>query len=369
MNNKNIILVEDCREDAEVILRIFSKIEKSQFKVKHIDSYEDAIEYINNHVCDLVLLDLNLPDSPGGIDTLKEIQEEIEEIPIIVLTGLNDDSIGNEAIKFGAQDFLLKNRLDEWMLEKSIIYAIDRHNQTYELKLHHRELQLFSKIVRHDLREPTRVLLPLIDGFIKKYIDVEDEGAKKYLKLITQSSNKLEEIIKDLYIYCGISIRPVEVEEIDFKLLVDRVLKNKASLINELSAEIEVDVVAKIYGDNLQIECLLQALLDNALKYCKKTVRPNIKLKSSLSSDEQKVFITVSDNGLGIDKKYLSKIFTVFQSLHDDSSELHRNGMGLGICRIVCEKHGGGISVDSSLGEGSTFKIELMNNKRDVIDG
>jgi len=124
MQNIKILLIEDNLDYAQLIKRILSKKTSSAMEVEHHDTFSGGYERASRGGIDLILLDLDLPDS-GNIDTLLSISE-VTDVPIIVLTGTDDESLALKAVQSGAQDYLMKGQVDARLLVRSIRYAIER---------------------------------------------------------------------------------------------------------------------------------------------------------------------------------------------------------------------------------------------------
>jgi len=120
-----VLLVEDNLGDARLLYEGFSEAPPGQFQMTHVRRLSEAMEYLWEETCDMVLLDLGLPDS-HGIDTLRLVRAQSPGVPIVVLTGFEDETMGDQALKEGAQDYLVKGRVDSRLLARSIRYAIAR---------------------------------------------------------------------------------------------------------------------------------------------------------------------------------------------------------------------------------------------------
>ena len=118
-------MIEDDESDAFLIEEHLASSKMSDFEVVHIDRVSKVEEQTAETSFDVALLDLSLPDS-FGLDTLFKLKDRIENIPIIVLTGNEDLKIAHTAIQEGAQDYLIKGSIDDKLLEKSILYALER---------------------------------------------------------------------------------------------------------------------------------------------------------------------------------------------------------------------------------------------------
>ena len=136
----NILLIEDNPGDAQLV-KIYMKDAAFKYELFVADTFFEGMDILNKHDIDIVLLDLSLPDSQG-FKTLNRYLETVQNIPVIVLTGVNNEIVGNQAVKAGAQDFLVKGQLDGKLLGRAIRYAIQRHKEVQKLEDTKRELTI-----------------------------------------------------------------------------------------------------------------------------------------------------------------------------------------------------------------------------------
>lgn len=129
----NILLIEDNTQDVFLFKEILLETELKKSRVINVPSLSEAYKLINKKKFDVIMLDLGLPDSMG-IETYTELSKKVNGVPVIVLTGHSDKSIGIHAVKCGAQDFLPKAELNESLLSRSIMYAIERVRMIKRLK-------------------------------------------------------------------------------------------------------------------------------------------------------------------------------------------------------------------------------------------
>jgi DNA-binding response OmpR family regulator len=120
-----VLLIEDNRGDYELILKMLEKSESSEFELIHTPRLSSGIELLENNTFDAILLDLGLPDSEG-LESFNVVLKKHPEIPTIILTGLANEEIGIQAIKYGAQDYLVKGEFNGKLLIRAIQYAIER---------------------------------------------------------------------------------------------------------------------------------------------------------------------------------------------------------------------------------------------------
>lgn len=127
-----VLLVEDSPTDALLLTEALGDERSMQFRTAHAETLADAMNRLQEQAFDLILLDLGLPDSQG-LETFARMHDHAPQIPIIVLTGLDDDTLAIQAVKEGAQDFLTKGRVDRYWLVRNIRHALERHQMYLEV--------------------------------------------------------------------------------------------------------------------------------------------------------------------------------------------------------------------------------------------
>jgi len=236
----------------------------------------------------------------------------------------------------------------------------DSLNETLnQLKLSNQELSQFAFIASHDLQEPLNTIVGLLDFYIDENKDALNEESREYFKLISESTYRMKQLIRDLLEYSRLG-RTKELVEFSCKNIVEKVIEDMNTTIHENNANIITDnLPANMKGFLTEFRLLIQNLFSNAIKFRKKDVNPIIKI----SCDEDANFwkFSVTDNGIGIDDHYFDKIFVIFQRLHS-RQEYQGNGIGLAHCKKVVELHQGRISVESEVGEGTTFHFTISKN-------
>ena len=131
--NIRVLLVEDNEEHAQLLRRLLVEADDPIFEVTHFTALRPALDALDMPGFDLVLLDLSLPDS-DGIDTFLRMQDRAPDLPIVVLTGMDDEALAVETVHRGAQDYLVKGRVDDRVLVSSMRYALERKKAQHELK-------------------------------------------------------------------------------------------------------------------------------------------------------------------------------------------------------------------------------------------
>jgi len=131
--NIKVLLVEDNEEHAQLLERLLVESNNPVFQVMQFSALRPALDAVEMPGFDLVLLDLSLPDS-DGLETFLRMQNRAQDLPIVVLTGLDDEALAVETVQRGAQDYLVKGRVDDRILVRSLLYALERKRAQYELK-------------------------------------------------------------------------------------------------------------------------------------------------------------------------------------------------------------------------------------------
>jgi signal transduction histidine kinase len=252
-----------------------------------------------------------------------------------------------------------------------------------ELERSNRELQDFAFVASHDLQEPLRKIQAFGDLLKTEFGKELGTEGRDFVERMQNASRRMNGLISDLLTFSRVTTKAQPFTPVDLAEVAGEVIGDLEARIKQTGGTVEVGALPTIDADPMQMRQLLQNLIANALKFHRPNDPPVVRLSgqhlSSLSipADEQAenangnghqevppeemdgfYQITVADNGIGFDEKYLDRIFTPFQRLHV-RSEFEGTGMGLAVCRKIVERHGGAITARSQPGVGSTFLITL----------
>ncbi len=214
------------------------------------------------------------------------------------------------------------------------------------------ELQRFAYALAHDLTTPLRGISTLTELLVHRNIETLDESSKECAQMIVRRVQRTLSMIKGLLDYAAAGEEPEERVLVDCNDLVNRAMEDLDSAIKECGAEITVDPLPLIPAKGSHLVQVFSNLMSNALKYRPSVRRPQIHISASERRDDW-VFC-VSDNGIGLDMQYADEIFGMFRRLHRDES-YPGNGIGLALCKMIVERHGGRIWVESEIGRGCRF--------------
>jgi len=235
-------------------------------------------------------------------------------------------------------------------------YSQKKDMLNQELVTKNEELSSFAGVVAHDIKAPIRTIGSFIQ-LLRKHI-LQDGDVKQYLNFIEKSNQQLNTLIDDLLAHARTGKYFKEIELVDLNQIIHFVRNNLTHIINKKSAIIKAEQLPKILANTTAIIQLFQNLIANSIKFSKDAQAPIIEITSQIGIDFRTIII--SDNGIGIEQKYLNKIFDPLTKLHS-KDKYEGSGLGLATCKKIIERLGGTIEVESTLNEGSIFKIHFPN--------
>jgi PAS domain S-box-containing protein len=239
--------------------------------------------------------------------------------------------------------------------EADLVQKIDELNRSNQ------ELEQFAYVASHDLQEPLRMVASYTQLLSKRYKGKLDSDADEFIAFAVDGANRMQRLIQDLLTYSRVGKRGLELHDVSSDRALQQALKNLSAVVEERGAVVTHDPLPVVKADEVQLVQLFQNLVGNAIKYQGAGV-PHVHIFAQRSGTS-KWTISVRDTGLGISPEFFERIFGMFQRLHK-RDEFEGTGMGLAICKKIVERHGGSISVESQLGEGSTFRFDLVGSER-----
>lgn len=261
------------------------------------------------------------------------------------VTGHSLEYMGRDCMLVVCVDVTQNEHLNEELLKRA-----------KELEISNADLERFAYVASHDLQEPLRMIASFLALLDKKYHDKLDDKARQYIHFAVDGAKRMRQIILDLLEFSRLGGNDGDREHIDLNELVDEFKLLRRRLINETSAVIHCDKLPVILAHRPPVTLVFHNLLDNALNYSKKGVKPEIWV-SYLDRGDNWEF-AIRDNGEGIEKEYFDKIFVIFQRLHNHES-IPGSGMGLATTKRIIESYGGKIWLESTPDEGSTFYFSV----------
>ena len=279
----------------------------------------------------------------------------------IVITALHDDD-GNVLGFTKVTRNLTERKFTEDTL-KEYAEKIEKHNE--ELQRINKELDSFAYMASHDLQEPLRKIRTFSNIILSREKENFSPEAANYFDRIILSVNRMQTLIDSLLNYSRAGTAQMVLEPTDLNILIQDVKKDLSETIGEKQAVIIYNQLPTLKVHRLQFHQLFSNLIENAIKYSRSNVNPEIKIETAnfINKDKKEfIRITVQDNGIGFEQQYAADIFKLFQRLHG-KSEYSGTGIGLAICKKIVENHNGTITAAGQPGKGSAFIIEMpLNN-------
>ncbi|MEM8772700.1 MAG: ATP-binding protein [Pseudomonadota bacterium] len=214
----------------------------------------------------------------------------------------------------------------------------------------------FTYSVSHDMKAPANTIKLLLNE-IAFGMEKVDQDTANLLKLAQGTIDRMTGLVEDVLVYSRTVGRDIEMCSISLPDVIEQITADLRSEIETSGASIHVGPLPVVRGNPMQVRMLLQNLIANAIKFRKADTTPEIRITCE-NNGEERVVLSVRDNGIGIDPQNHERIFSLFERLHV-RTEYPGSGLGLTLCKRIIANHGGNISVESSLGEGAAFNLSL----------
>lgn len=228
--------------------------------------------------------------------------------------------------------------------------------RTAQLESRNRELQEFAFAASHDLNEPLRKIQVFSKLVLSRKRDQLDDECRDYLTRMEGAANRMQSLLDALLSYSRVTTHGREFVPVALNQVIRDAEADLELAIRNSGGRLEISALPTVKGDPEQLRQLFQNLIANAMKYRRKDIAPLVRIRVEGKGRFHRIY--VEDNGIGMEGKYLEKIFLPFQRLHG-RTEYDGIGMGLAICRKIVERHSGGIRATSTPGEGSAFIVTL----------
>lgn len=375
----NVLVVEDNMGDFVLIEAYLSE----KFELIHAKTAQEAetrILSFEKDELDIILLDLSLSDMRGK-ELIQKIVSASKLTPVIILTGFSDLKFSIKSLNMGVSDYLIKDELTSVLLQKSILYAKERHasfkklkesemkleelnqqlenkveERTRQLKIVNNELESFSYSVSHDLRAPLRSIDGFSQAVLEEYSDKLDETGIGYLNRVRTASQKLSYLIDEFLKLARVTRSEMQTSQVNLSSITESIVNTMKNYDSSRNVDLLIEADLTDVADPSQIKIVLQNLLDNSWKYTSKTEKATITF-GSCEKDGKRVYY-VKDNGSGFNMNYANKLFLPFQRLHHEN-DYPGTGIGLATVKRIIDRHNGEVWAEAEPDKGATFYFTL----------
>jgi signal transduction histidine kinase len=361
-----VLLIEDNPGDADLVrLRLVEN--KPTVAVNCVQRLSDGLASLSEQPPSVILLDLNLPDSQGA-ETFRKVLQSAPDVPVVILSGQDDEALAIKALHQGVQDYLVKGSLTRGELDRAMRHAVERQALLRSLEMS-RKQQLefknqFLSHVSHELRTPLTCIHQyaalLVDGLAGE-VNFEQ---REHLRIILRSVNQLGAMVRDLLEASRAESGKIRLEQrcvaIGDVVRLAVTMTQGAAREKRVGLEVAVeDSMPFVHGDPDRILEVLINLTENAIKFTPAEGAVTVRA-CRIPTDPDFVCISVTDTGCGIKPEARTLIF---ERLYQDPNAVdnHRKGLGLGlfIAKELVTLHGGRIWLASDGATGSTFSVTL----------
>jgi signal transduction histidine kinase len=360
-----VLLVEDNPADALLLQEYLSEVSGADFEPHHRECLADALDFLRERVCDVILLDLGLPDSQG-LETLTRLQPRASDITVLVLTGNNDEELGLKAVQAGADEYLVKNQIQAPLLGKAIRYAMERR-QMGRAVARAEKLQALGTLaggIAHDFNN----ILLTVSGNAKLALEELPKEHPAYDKVleIAKAGSRGAALTQKIWSFSHQQQMNRQVVQIDSA--VEEALRRLRTILPariEIKKNLPANLPA-VSGDASQIQQIIMNLGSNAadaigercgtLEISASAIHLNgngSAISTKLPHGDY-VKLSVRDTGGGIDKKTMCRVFEPFFTT---KAQGRGTGMGLAVVHGIMKNHLGEVTVYSEVGKGTVFNL------------
>jgi signal transduction histidine kinase len=375
MENKplEILIIEDNQGDF-ILVKEYLRDSELDYRLDWAKDLKSGIESLKNKRFDVVLLDIGLPDSTG-INTVGKVLVHCEDTAMIVITGNTDQQRGITAMKFGAQDYIVKENLSDQLLERTIRYSLERKKnekilvqKNQELKEANAEKDRFFSIIAHDLRSPFNAILGYLDLLNEEYDNYTEPERRKFISSVLKSANNTFSFIENLLEWSRSQRGHIKYEpvEISIQAIIDQV----KTVLSGSAEKKKIEIISAVsdnsiaFADYNMIYTVMRNLISNAIKFS--YAGGNVFISDSGNDDS--VYISIKDKGTGMSQQVVEKLFKIDEKVQESGTAKEKGtGLGLILCKEFIERNKGTIRVKSEEGKGSEFIIELPASENRTI--
>ena len=355
---KTVLLVEDNPGDARLVRETLKEQGQHSAEVTHVECMRDAEKYLAEHTVDIILLDPGLPDAQG-LEAVRRIHAAAPGVPLVVLTGLDDEMLATQAMEKGAQDYLVKGQIETRALLRALRYAIER-------KRLDRMKDEFIATVSHELRTPLTSISASLSLLMGKVGGNLPDAAIRLLAIAHTNSQRLVRLVNDILDIEKMESGPIVFKfgRVEVRSPIGQAIEASRGFAEAAGVRIRLEdacTVCEVRADPDRLAQVVTNLLSNAIKFSPADDADKEKeVVVAIKSGTDAVRISVRDHGPGISVDFKPHIFERFaQADATNARQKGGTGLGLSIVRQIVDRLGGEVGFADAPGGGTIFHVEL----------
>lgn len=346
-----VLMIEDDPFYCKFIRQLLNRRRGTKFDVIYVNTLAEASRYLAREMVDVILLDLGLPDGKG-LANLSKVKEFSSGIPVIILTGSDDEEAGLQAVAQGAQDYLVKQNIGNESLSRCLLYSMERRKAEVS-NLRYAAIRDFTATLAHDLQVPLIGSANVLDAMVSGQFGALPDNLVEVIAVLRESNKKQLELVKKLLQAYRYEITPSDfpVSRVLLSQIITRCVQDASS-----SVPIAVDLPDEpitVLGDEEALYSLFANLIDNAIKFSDGFIEVRVIVRQG------KVAIEVHNSGPQIPPEVRAELFQRFWQGVPGKTYLSHTGLGLYLCHSIVTLHRGTICCESSEQAGTTITVWL----------
>jgi len=363
-----ILLIEDNPADARLTCELLREASTIDPRPVLVGSLAEGLTLLTKEDFNVVIADLSLPDAQG-VETVRRLRQSQPRVPLIVLTGLDDERTAVEMLKNGAQDYLVKDLGNGPVIARAIHYAIERKRTELQLteakeaaEAANRAKTTFLAHMSHELRTPLNAVIGFSEIIAGDMLGPDSlDVCREYAGYINASGRHLLKLVNDILDLSKSLTDQWELHEESID--VTALLRDCVDLVTVQAAQKNIaiglsapDEPAPLTADELRLKQAILNLLSNAVKFSPDGGRVEVALGHIEGGD---LLVSVCDRGIGMTPEDIPIALEPFRQLKNAVGGGEGTGLGLPLAKMIIEKHGGVLVIDSAAGTGTTVRVTL----------
>jgi signal transduction histidine kinase len=357
-----LLLVEDNLGDARLLREMLNEQDSQITELTHAQCMREAEQLLAGQAVDIILLDPGLPDAQG-LDAIRRARAAAPHVPLVVLTGLDDELLAAQALQEGAQDYLVKGQIETRPLLRALRYAIERKIMEEARNRLERLKDEFVATVSHELRTPLTSIAGALGLLTSNAVGRLPDPAPRLLAIAYTNSQRLIRLLNDI-----LDIEKMEsgkavfnFKRVELRPLIEQTIEAMLGFAKGYNVRLRLDAgsaAVDVRADPDRLVQVVTNLLSNAIKFSP----PGEEVVVAVETRNETARISVRDHGHGVPEEFKPHIFEKFgQADATNARQEGGTGLGLSIVKQIVTRLGGAVDFEDAPGGGAIFFVELSN--------